>query len=896
MESITFGKILDTILLAPLRLLFELIFGYAYELLGEAGWAIIVLSIVMNLILLPFYRQADKIQKETQDKERSLQKGVRHIRKTFAGEERVMMLQTYYRQNDYKQTDALRGSLALLLEIPFFIAAYQFLSGLALLEGASFGMISNLAAPDQLLQIGPWQLNALPLLMTLFNVLSAIIYTRDSALRSKIQLYAMAGFFLIFLYNSPSALLLYWTFNNLLSLIKNLLTSIHRKNKLKDRPGEQKVPQVDQDQALSPQTLTTSRRIFLAAAVFLTVLCGLLIPSAYIAASPLEYVDIYHYEHPGLFILSNFLLSVGVFLVWLPIFYRLSAPKIKRFLSAILFAFAGIALVNYMFFGKNLGIISPALQYEENMTFLPREQVTNWIVILLLLSLLVLLLRFTGKRVVTVLLIAILALSAMSISNLVSINKSVRELDLTPSDSVSSVQQSQPHFPLSRNAKNVVVLMFDRAMGSMLPYIFNEKPELEQQFAGFTYYPNTISYGGHTNFAAPPLLGGYEYTPLEMNRRQDEALVDKHNEALKVMPVIFTENGYKVTVCDPPYANYRWFSDLSIYDDYPEIETYITRGKFSKQQSGPNLVHNHRNFFLFSLMKTLPLSLQPSLYDQGNYRLLPEQEGQIAASNQTIHSLSKASGYRKAFMQSYDVLHNLPVMSKITEEDENTFLFLANDATHEPMLLQTPEYEPAAHVDNKDYDTDFSSRFQNKENGRELKVESTNQMAHYHINMVMMLRLGQWFDVLREEGVYDNTRIIITSDHGSDLRQIEELTLDYPGDKTIGIEFYYPLLLVKDFNCEQFSVSDNFMTNADVPTLAFEDLISKPVNPFTGKEINNEAKFTSEQFITLSRVYQTDINDGNTFLPSAWASVKDNIWEASNWRFYPDDQQLSEQR
>ncbi|NLV98245.1 MAG: sulfatase-like hydrolase/transferase [Clostridiaceae bacterium] len=894
MASITIGKILDTALLAPLRLLFELVFGFVYQTLGEAGWAIILLSIVMNLILLPFYRQSDKIQQATADKERSLQKGVRHIRKTFSGEERMMMLQTYYRQNDYKQTDALRGSIALLLEIPFFIAAYQFLSGLTLLEGAGFGPISDLAVSDGLLQIGSWQLNALPLLMTLFNIFSTIIYTRQSGLRTKIQLYVMAGFFLIFLYNSPAALLLYWTLNNLFSLIKNLLTDNPWSEKLKVRLSERRKSRTDELKTISRESLTLSRRLFLAAGLFLTVLCGLLIPSAYITSSPLEFVDIYHFEHPGLFVLTTFLFAVGVFLVWLPIFYRLSAAKIKPLLSVAALIFSGLALFNYMFFGRDLGVISPALQYEEEMIFLPREQLVNWLIILLLAALLVLLLALFGKKLVSILLVGSLALTAMSVSNLNSINKAVREFDLTASNGISSSLQSQPHFYLSNKAKNVVVLMFDRAMGTMLPYIFNEKPELEQQFAGFTYYPNTISYGGHTNFAAPPLLGGYEYTPVEMNKRWSEALVDKHNEALKVMPVIFSDNGYKVTVCDPPYANYRWFSDLSIYDDYPAIDSYITRGKFSQQESQTDLGRNHRNFFLFSLMKTLPLSLQPLLYDQGNYRYLPDQEGELPSSSQTIQSLSKASGFRKAFIQSYDVLQNFPAMTKISDEEQNTFLFLSNDSTHEPMLLQTPDYLPAIQVDNRDYDAAFSSRFQNKENGRQLKMETTNQMAHYHINMAMMLRLGQWFDDLREQGVYDNTRIIIVSDHGSDLRQIEELILDDPYGRKLGLEFYYPLLLVKDFNADQFSVSEEFMTNADVPTLAFEGLISKPVNPFTGKEINNDEKFSHEQFITLSHVYQTDINDGNTFLPSAWASVKDNIWQASNWTFYPEEQVLSE--
>ena len=81
--------------------------------------------------------------------------------------------------------------------------------------------------------------------------------------------------------------------------------------------------------------------------------------------------------------------------------------------------------------------------------------------------------------------------------------------------------------------------MLDRAMGEYLPYIFNEKPELKEKFAGFTVYTNVISFGGYTNFGVPALFGGYEYTPLEMNKRSDELLVSKHNEALKVMPVLF---------------------------------------------------------------------------------------------------------------------------------------------------------------------------------------------------------------------------------------------------------------------------------------------------------------------------------------------------------------------
>ena len=79
----------------------------------------------------------------------------------------MMMLQTYYRQNDYSPTNALRGSVSLLLEIPFFMAAYQFLSHLELLQGVGFGPIADLGAPDQLLTLFGHSVNLLPILMTL---------------------------------------------------------------------------------------------------------------------------------------------------------------------------------------------------------------------------------------------------------------------------------------------------------------------------------------------------------------------------------------------------------------------------------------------------------------------------------------------------------------------------------------------------------------------------------------------------------------------------------------------------------------------------------------------------------------------------------------------------------
>ena len=100
-----------------------------------------------------------------------------------------------------------------------------------------------------------------------------------------------------------------------------------------------------------------------------------------------------------------------------------------------------------------------------------------------------------------------------------------------------------------------------------------------------------------------------------------------------------------------------------------------------------------------------------------------------------------------------------------------------------------------------------------------------------------------------------------------------------------GIERYFPLLMVKDFNSTGFYFSHDFMTNADVPTLAVNNVISDPTNPFTGVPINNSEKTAHEQYVFLSCQWNTDINNGNVFEAAYWYAVKDDIWNQNNWRY-----------
>ena len=220
----TVSHMLFQLLIKPLEVLFEVIYGYAMIRLNNPGLAIIVMSLVMNILLLPLYRRADLIQEEERRLEKAMEPGLAHIRHVFHGDERFMMQQTYYRQNHYMPWYTLKGLVPLLLEIPFFLAAYHFLSHLEDLAGASFGPLPDLGAPDHLLSVFGVSVSVMPILMTVINIISSVIYTRGLSRRDKLQLYAMALVFLVLLYDSPSGLVLYWTMNNLFSLVKNIIS------------------------------------------------------------------------------------------------------------------------------------------------------------------------------------------------------------------------------------------------------------------------------------------------------------------------------------------------------------------------------------------------------------------------------------------------------------------------------------------------------------------------------------------------------------------------------------------------------------------------------------------------------------------------------------------------
>ena len=843
-------NILYLIFIYPIELLIELVFQLSYKLWESPGISLAAVSLAVSFLSLPLYIIAERWQQKERDIQKAFKPEIDEIKAVFKGDERYMILSTFYRQNHYHPVMALRSSISLMIQVPFFIAAYVFLSNLEMLRGQSLWFIKDLGAPDRLFSIGGFPINVLPIAMTIINIVASAVYVKGFAFKEKLQLYGMAALFLVLLYNSPAGLVFYWTLNNVFSLCKNICYKIKFRRSETLENGLRKIYNFCK-RPLVPLYRQNRLRLgifFLACGAFL-LLVGAVIPSSLICSSVQEFSYIEPYKSPLEIFRFPFLQTLGI-AVWFIGLYFLFSRKTQTVFTFLLLAGIAGALINtYVFAGgygtvlaQNGLIFENGLKIKNELAKFPIDIATAFVVVSVVLFVLS---KGWLNQVKAVCTILVLTLLAFSIFNVAKINSGFHRLESIVADSSNKGTEEavKPVYHFSRTGKNVIVLMLDRGISSFVPFIMEEMPKVKADFQGFVYYPNTLAPGDHTIFSSPAIFGGYDYLPQRINERKKQPLIEKHNESLKVLPNYFLKQGYQVTVTDPPMANYSWTPDNSIFEK--EIHAVNIAGRYDKlwrkehnmELSGFVLSDfMKRDFLFFDFFRVCPVFLRGALYDHGGWWSSIKE---------------KAKDENSLAIRFYSALDYLPELSDVTD-GVGSYMALDNDLPHEPAWMQYPEYTLQSPVTEK---------------GKNWAGEDAVYM-HYHTNAATLRLLGQWFAWMRQSGVYDNTRIVIASDHGRHFRG-ENNTLDTDFDKS-EVAAWNALLLFKDFGASgEIRTDSTFMTVADVPSLAIH-----------GKD-DREQKINGMTVVT--GLGEASDHGKYTFNYIEEYRVKDNIFKAANW-------------
>ena len=181
--------------------------------------AIIILTIIIKTLLWPIQNRAtNQLRKMS-----LLTPKMTELREKYKDDpqkmnEEVMKLYREYGVNPFS------GCVPMLIQIPIFFGFYAMLGSAIELRNSSFLWVQDLSQPDTVFRIGGFPVNVLPIVMAGSMIWQMAISPKSGDAMQQRIFYFMPVIFLVFCYNYASGLALYWTTQNLFSIVQLYLT------------------------------------------------------------------------------------------------------------------------------------------------------------------------------------------------------------------------------------------------------------------------------------------------------------------------------------------------------------------------------------------------------------------------------------------------------------------------------------------------------------------------------------------------------------------------------------------------------------------------------------------------------------------------------------------------
>jgi YidC/Oxa1 family membrane protein insertase len=200
-NAIDFGDWLKWLAI-PLLITLKFLYGYV----GNYGIAIIILTIMIKLIFWPLGNKSYKSMKEMQ----KLQPKMAALREKYKDDKTKLSQESMALYKTHK-VNPLGGCLPMVVQIPVFFGLYKaLLYAIELRHSPLFWWIQDLSAKD------PYYITPIIMGGTMF-IQQKMTPTGADPMQAKIMLFMPIIFTFMFL-SFPSGLVIYWLFNNIISI------------------------------------------------------------------------------------------------------------------------------------------------------------------------------------------------------------------------------------------------------------------------------------------------------------------------------------------------------------------------------------------------------------------------------------------------------------------------------------------------------------------------------------------------------------------------------------------------------------------------------------------------------------------------------------------------------
>lgn len=259
---------------------------------------------------------------------------------------------------------------------------------------------------------------------------------------------------------------------------------------------------------------------------------------------------------------------------------------------------------------------------------------------------------------------------------------------------------------------NIIVLVLDRYTNTEFEDLLNEYPEFSDSLKDFTYYDNTDSSYAYTFPSLAHVLTG-ENPDISMSRSEWFNYV-WNSEKCNDLYDLLHNSGYKCRL-------------------YSSEEAYIVFGNLDNLDDKFDNIVNSKPRKNYGMM--LKLYTKMSLYKYSPYCLKPYFEISSSDAFKDIVVYDNQDGTVDYYNYEVNESLNLKQVS-VSEKDDKMYTFMHVSGLHER---------------NNDKDGNYVEEYS-------VSIEDTK------IGLAKIVT--KYIEILKEEGIYDNSTIIIMGDHG----------------------------------------------------------------------------------------------------------------------------------
>lgn len=315
--------------------------------------------------------------------------------------------------------------------------------------------------------------------------------------------------------------------------------------------------------------------------------------------------------------------------------------------------------------------------------------------------------------------------------------------------SVINVEKVQNLVQLSKQ-RNVLIISFDSLQSDHVSAVFKQHPELAAAFDGFTFYPETLGTAPLTRWSIRITLSG-RFPPLDFRR------LISHDHA-SYLTTAFKHAGYHVGIMNLGHP------DCPDYADACAMPTWMTKAWEGIQYTSDAV----------------------DLIRAGFLRILPAQPPEVVLDHlSNIMTLFKAPPAEHTLWRPWPAMlaeFDLYTQHLNTRSKKPVFQFQHYLFTHPPLLF--------------DADCKYKPELQ----------DAQNTQTAMGITTCALRKSVQLIHRLKSLGIYDQTDLIFTSDHGFDpiYNQFKISTssgIFHPNAQITGSHYsagkFLPMLLIK---------------------------------------------------------------------------------------------------